>query len=157
MSQPLIAIGDHGAAAVPAAAADDVDGIDGEGVGGANHRSDIGVITEVLDRHVQRVSTRIDIGDDRLPPPIPIRVNDVAGITVFQQLGVVAHVVRERSRLGAEPGADAGSLCGPFGGTGLGALCRHWAFCRHWGRVTSVRWARMAAVACNRHSFTTRG
>ena len=55
VAQPLIAVGHHGAAAVPAAPADDVHGVDGERVGGAHHRADVGVVAEVLDRDVQRV------------------------------------------------------------------------------------------------------
>jgi len=31
---------------------------------------------------MKRMPTLIDIGDDRLAPPISVRVNDVAGITV---------------------------------------------------------------------------
>jgi hypothetical protein len=33
---------------------------------------------------MKRMATLIDIGDDRLASPIPVRVNDVAGITVAQ-------------------------------------------------------------------------
>ena len=54
VAQSLVAVGDHGAAAIPAATADDVDGVHGERVGGAHHPADIGVVAEVLDRHVQR-------------------------------------------------------------------------------------------------------
>ena len=51
--QMLVAVGDHGAAAVPAAAPDDVHGVHGERVGGAHHRADVGVVAEVLDRDVR--------------------------------------------------------------------------------------------------------
>jgi hypothetical protein len=84
VEQSLIAVGHHGAAAVPAPAADDVHGVDSEGVGGAHNRPDIGVIAEVLDRDMQRVPALIDIGDDRLAPPIPICINDIAAITVLE-------------------------------------------------------------------------
>ena len=52
VAQPLIAVGHHGSAPVPAPTADDVDGVDGEGVGGAHDRADVGIVAEVLDRHV---------------------------------------------------------------------------------------------------------
>ena len=56
-----------------------------EGVGGAHHRADVGVVAEVLDRHMQRVTTPIDVGDDRFPGPVPVGVDDVASIAVAQQ------------------------------------------------------------------------
>ena len=52
VAQPLIAVGDHGPAAVPAPAADDVYRVDGEGVRGTHDRADVRVVTEVLDRNV---------------------------------------------------------------------------------------------------------
>ena len=74
----LITVGDHGAPAVPASPAHDVHRVDGERIRGANDRPDVGVVTEVLDRDVQRMSPGIDIGDDRLARPIAVGVNDVA-------------------------------------------------------------------------------
>src|SRR5699024_5425272 len=52
----LVAVGDHRATPVPAPAAHDVEGADGEGVGGAHHRADVRVVLEVLDRDVQAVA-----------------------------------------------------------------------------------------------------
>src|SRR5690606_41752747 len=65
-SSDLIAVGDPGAAPVPTPSADDVHGRRGEGVGGADDRADIRVVPEILDRHVEGVPARVDIGDDRL-------------------------------------------------------------------------------------------
>ena len=87
VAQPLVAVGHHGAAPVPAAPPDDVHGVDGERVGGPHHRADVGVVAEVLDRDVQRVPARVDVGDDRLARPVPVRVDDVAGVAVAQQSG----------------------------------------------------------------------
>ena len=87
VAQPLVAVGHHGAAPVPAAPADDVHGVDGERVGGAHHRADVGVVAEVLDRDVQRVPALVDVGDDRLARPVAVCVNDVAGVAVAQQAG----------------------------------------------------------------------
>ena len=52
MAQPLIPVGDHGPAPIPAPSAHDVDGIDRESVRGPHHRADVRVIPEVLDGHV---------------------------------------------------------------------------------------------------------
>ena len=87
MAQPLIAIGHHGASAVPAALADDVHGVDGERVGGAHDGADVRVVAEVLDRHVQRVPALVDVGDDRFARPVSVCVNDIAGVAVAQQSG----------------------------------------------------------------------
>ena len=103
VAQPLVAVGDHGAAAIPAAPADDVDGVDGERVGGAHHPADVGVVAEVLDRHMQRVSALVDVGDDRLTRPVPVGVDDVAGVAVAQQRRVVPRVVGQRPRPGPTP------------------------------------------------------
>jgi hypothetical protein len=50
----LVAVGDHGAPAVPAAPADDVEGRRVEGVGRADHRADVEVVAPVFDGHVER-------------------------------------------------------------------------------------------------------
>ncbi len=93
VAQPLVAIGHHGAAPVPSAPSDDVDGVDGECVGGPHHRADVGVVAEVLDRDVKRVPAPVDVGDDRLAGPVAVGVDDVAGVAVAQQRRVVAGVV----------------------------------------------------------------
>ncbi len=113
VAQSLVAVGHHGAAAVPAATADDVHGVHREGIGGAHHGADVGVAAEVLDRDVQRVPAGVDVGDDRLARPIAVRVNDVAGVAVAQQVGVIAWVIRWRAR----PRADARRIA-PLGGPG---------------------------------------
>lgn len=46
VSKVLISVGHHGSAAVPTAPSDDVHGVDGECVGGAHHRTDVGVVTK---------------------------------------------------------------------------------------------------------------
>jgi hypothetical protein len=52
VTQPLVPVGDHRSAPVPASTADDVHRVDGEGVRGAHDRADVGVVAEVLDRHM---------------------------------------------------------------------------------------------------------
>src|SRR6202048_1170548 len=115
MAQPLVAVGDHGAAAIPTATPHNVDGVDGERVGGAHYPTDIGVMAEVFDRHMQRVSPLVYVGDDRLARPIPVGVHDIAGVAVAQQRRVVPRVVGRRSG----PGSDSACRNAPFGGTGL--------------------------------------
>ncbi len=116
MPQPLIAVGHHGTPAIPAPAPDDVHGVHRERVGGAHHRTDVGVVAEVFDRDVQRVPAAIDIGDDRLPGPVPVGVDDVSSVTVPQQDWVIPWVVGEVAR----PRPDAaGRWCPPFGGPGF--------------------------------------
>ena len=114
MRQPLVAVCDHGAAAVPAPAADDVHDVDGERICGPHHRPDVGVVSEVLDRDLKPVPTPVDVDDDRLTPPIAIRINDITAVAVLEQLGVIPRIVWSRPG----PGTDSGGRGGPHGGTG---------------------------------------
>src|SRR5919112_2367185 len=93
VAQVLVAVGDHGAPTVPPAAAHDVHLGRGESVRGAHHGADVVVVAEVLDRDMQRVAPGIDIGDHGLATPVAVGVNNVAPITVAQQLRVVARVI----------------------------------------------------------------
>lgn len=52
MTQPLIPVGDHGPAPIPASTAHDVHGIDRERVRGPHDRADVRVVPEILDGHV---------------------------------------------------------------------------------------------------------
>ena len=90
----LVPVGDHRAAAVPAAPADDVDLGGEEGVRGPDHRADVQVVLPVLDRDVERVPPSVQVRDDRVQPPVPVPVDHVAPVAVLQQLRVVARVVR---------------------------------------------------------------
>ena len=51
-----------------------------EGVGVAHHRADVEVVAPVLDRDVERVPAAVEVGDDRLHPPVPVAVDDVAAV-----------------------------------------------------------------------------
>ena len=95
--QVLIAIGDHGAPAVPPAPADDVHGGDRESIGRPDHRADVHVVAEVLDRHVQRMPAGVQIGHDGLPAPVPVPVDHIAGVAGRQQLRVVPDVRSARA------------------------------------------------------------
>ena len=102
----LVAVGDHRAALVPATAADDVHRIGGERVGAAHDRADVHVVLPVLDGHVERMPALVEVGDDRVHAPVPVPVDDVAGVAVLEQLGVVVRVGRPLG-LAARPRADA--------------------------------------------------
>ena len=117
----LVAVGDHGTAAVPAALADDVHLGGGEGVGGAHDRADVEVVLPVLDRDVEGVAAGVEVGDDRLEPPVAVAVDDVAAVAVLEQLGVVALVGRPLPL--PRPDAD-GQL--RLVGIGIGRLGRLW-------------------------------
>ena len=65
-----------------------------EGVGGPHHRADVEVVLPVLDRDVERVPAGVEVGDDRVEPPVAVAVDDVAPVAVREQLGVE---VRRRS------------------------------------------------------------
>ena len=102
----LVAVGDHRAALVPATAADDVHGVGGERVGAAHDRPDVHVVLPVLDGDVERVPVLVEVGDDRVHAPVPVAVDDVAGVAVLEQLGIVVRVGRPLG-LAAGPRADA--------------------------------------------------
>jgi hypothetical protein len=98
----LVAVGDHGAAAVPAAAADDVDLRRQERVRVAHDRPDVHVVLPVLYGDVERVAARVEVGDDRVTPPVAVAVDDVAPVALGEQHGVEPGVVRPRLGMGAD-------------------------------------------------------
>jgi hypothetical protein len=98
----LVAVGDHRAAAVPAAAAHDVDLRRQERVRVAHDRSDVEVVLPVLDRDVERVPARVEVGHDRVAPPVAVAVDDVAPVALGEQLRVKPGVVRPGLGVGAD-------------------------------------------------------
>ncbi len=103
-----VPVGDHGAAAVPAPAADDVHLGHVERVRRPDDRADVEVVRPVLDGHVEGMPPRVQVGHDRLDRPVPVAVQHVAPVAVLQQLGVVARVVRP----GTFPRTHAGRAVG---------------------------------------------
>ena len=107
----LVAVGDHRAATVPAPVADDVHLRGQERVGGADDRADVEVVLPVLDRDVEVVPAEVEVGDDRLEPPVAVAVDHVAPVALGEQLLVVlarrsGHSPRPR------PDADLGRTVG---------------------------------------------
>src|SRR6476661_190611 len=84
----LVAVGHHRPAAVPPALADDVEGLGVEGVRRADDRADVEVVAPVLDRDVEVVPVGVEVGHDRVVPPVAVGVDDVAPVAVAQQLRV---------------------------------------------------------------------
>ena len=74
--QMLVAVGDHRPAPVPAPPPDDVHrgGADAFAVPTVPM---LASCAGILDGHVKRMPPGVDIGDDRLPRPVPVRVDDV--------------------------------------------------------------------------------
>ena len=59
-----------------------------EGVGGPDHRADVEVVLPVLDRDMEPVPGPVQVRDDRLEPPVPVAVRDIAAVAVPEQLRV---------------------------------------------------------------------
>ena len=115
----LVPVGDHRAALVPAALADDVHLGGPERVRAAHDRADVHVVLPVLDRHVERMPRLVEVGDDRRHRPVAVAVDDVAAVAVGEELTVVDRVRRPVGRV-AGPGPDAHSERGFRLGGGLG-------------------------------------
>jgi hypothetical protein len=50
----------------------------------------------VLDGDVEAVPSPVEVGDDRVPAPIAIRVDDVAPVTFGEQIWIKARIIRPR-------------------------------------------------------------
>ena len=101
--------------------------LDGEErVGVAHDGADVEVVAPVLDRHVERVASAVEVGDDRLDAPVAVAVDDVAAIAAGEQLGVESGVVGPGLGVGADadvvaqaepasPGAASGAAIPQIG------------------------------------------
>ncbi len=99
----LVAIGHHRSSAVPATTADDVHRLGQERVGVAHDRADVEVVLPVLDRDVERVPHRVEVGHDRIDAPVPVAIDHIAAIADREQLGIETIIVGPRQRMGAHP------------------------------------------------------
>jgi hypothetical protein len=61
-------------------------------------------VLPVLDRHAKFVPPRIEVGDNRCDRPVPVLVEDVAAVTVREQVGIETRI--DRPRLRVRPDAD---------------------------------------------------
>jgi hypothetical protein len=92
------------------AVADDVYLRGEERVGGADHGPDVEVVLPVLDRDVEVVPVPVEIGDDRLEPPVAVPVDHVAAVTLGEQALVV--LLADGPLPGPRPDADLGRTVG---------------------------------------------
>ncbi len=60
----------------------------------------------------------VDVGDDRLARPVAVRVDDVAPVTVGEQLRVVARIPRGLGAVLLDPRTVPVRVLAPLGGTG---------------------------------------
>jgi hypothetical protein len=94
-----VAVGDHGASPVPAATADDVYATNVERVGRTHHRANVEVVFPVLDRNLQDMAPGLKIGNDGTDGPVAIAIENIAPVTLFEELGVKPWVVRPGLRI----------------------------------------------------------
>lgn len=102
MVDVLVAVGDHGATAVPPSPADDVDRSRAERVRVPHDGSDVAVVLPVLDGHVEGMPSRVEVGHDRVVAPVPVVVDDVAAIPVGEQFRVEPGIVGPRAGMRAD-------------------------------------------------------
>ena len=134
MLDVLVAIGDHGAALVPAAAAHDVHGVGAERVRAAHNRTDVHIVLPVFDRHVKQVPLLVEVVLDRLGAPVAVPVDHVAGVAVLEQFGIEVLLGRPYlAPAGPRTNARGAAFVAWFGGNAarlrccfgarIGALC----------------------------------
>jgi hypothetical protein len=92
----LVTVGHHGASPIPPSLSHDVNLRCLEGVCGAYDAADVEVVLPVLDGDVEPMAMSIEVGDDRIAPPVAIAVDDIAAIAGSQKLGVQPGIVRPR-------------------------------------------------------------
>ncbi len=68
---------------------------------------------EVLDGDVERMTVGVQVGDDRLEPPVAVAIDDVAPVAVAQQVRVEPGIGRPRTDPGTHPSECAILLHSP--------------------------------------------
>ena len=68
-----------------------------EGVGGAHHGADIGIVVEIFNRHMQWVPPLVQIGDNGRQRPVSVGVDHVAPVTGVEKLWVIGLTDRARA------------------------------------------------------------
>lgn len=98
-----VLIGDHRATTVPPTFAHDVHPGCVECIRGSDDGADVQIMLPILDRHMERVSTRIEIGDDGRIRPVAILITDVAPISVLEEFAIESIVIGPWSWMGTDP------------------------------------------------------
>ena len=110
MNDVLVAIGDHGPAAIPSPLPDDVHRSRQERIGVPNHGPDVEIVLPVLDDDVEGVAVLIEVGLDGLDGPVAVVIDDIAPVSLGQQLGIEAGVVGPRFGVGSDADFDPGRV-----------------------------------------------
>lgn len=94
MANVLIAIRDHRPTSIPSSPTDDVHFSGEEGIRRSHDRTDVEVVGEVLDAHMEGMTSAIEIRDDRLDSPVPVLIDDIAPIAVLEERRIQSRVIR---------------------------------------------------------------
>lgn len=137
-----VAIGDHRTASIPPSSAQDVHPGHVERIGGAHHRTDVEVVLPVLDGDVQWTTTGVKFGDDRLDTPVAIPINDIAPVTVLQQVWVQPCILWPRTRSRTAPHRGGTRRCTP-------STCQAASFRDAHGRIVGQLAVVMGTHECN--------
>ena len=137
-----VPIGDHRPASVPASSSQDVHPGHVERIGGAHHRTDVEVVLPVLDGDVQPTTTGVKFGDDRLDTPVAIPINDIAPVTVLQQVWVQPCILWPRTRSRTDPHRGGTRRCTP-------STCQAASFRDAHGRIVGQLAVVMGTHECN--------
>ena len=137
-----VAIGDHRTASIPPSSAQDVHPGHVERIGGAHHRTDVEVVLPVLDGDVQWTTTGVKFGDDRLDTPVAIPINDIAPVTVLQQVWVQPGILWPRTRSRTDPHRGGTRRCTP-------STCQAASFRDAHGRIVGQLAVVMGTHECN--------
>ena len=137
-----VAIGDHRTASIPPSSAQDVHPGHVERIGGAHHRTDVEVVLPVLDGDVQWTTTGVKFGDDRLDTPVAIPINDIAPVTVLQQVWVQPCILWPRTRSRTDPHRGGTRRCTP-------STCQAASFRDAHGRIVGQLAVVMGTHECN--------
>lgn len=93
MSNVLIAISYHRAAAIPSTFAHDVYFPSQKRVGSAHDRADVEVVLPVLNGDVKWVTPRVEVRDNGLACPVSVLVNDVTSVSHLEEFKVVSRII----------------------------------------------------------------
>ena len=137
-----VAIGDHRTASIPPSSTQDVHPGHVERIGGAHHRTDVEVVLPVLDGDVQWTTTGVKFGDDRLDTPVAIPINDIAPVTVLQQVWVQPCILWPRTRSRTDPHRGGTRRCTP-------STCQAASFRDAHGRIVGQLAVVMGTHECN--------
>ena len=101
-----VTVGDHRATPVPPAATHNVDLRNPEGICGTDNRTDVEVVTKVLNGNFKPQSPASNLSSDGIPRPVTELVLDISVIALDQQI----HVPLVTIWVSTDPRTDTPSL-----------------------------------------------